>query len=129
MKQDNKDKASFIERIGKKIPDTVVIFMSLFAIVMVVTLLMGGMEFSTAAADGGRVTYSIKNMFQAENMRWIINNALGTNWLAYGGGVLGTILIVMLGVGIAEESGLLSTLIKKVGYFQIVEANRLFSNP
>ena len=35
------------------------------------------------------------------------------NWLAYGGGVLGTILVVMLGVGLAEESGLLSTLIKK----------------
>ena len=54
-------------------------------------------------------------MFAAENFRWIFGNALLNNWLAYGGGVLGTILIVMLGVGLAEESGLLSVLIKKVG--------------
>ncbi len=52
-------------------------------------------------------------MFKSENFRWILDNALVTNWLAYGGGVLGTILIVMFGVGLAEESGLLTTLIKK----------------
>ncbi|MGL5677025.1 MAG: AbgT family transporter [Cellulosilyticaceae bacterium] len=114
-KKDKQNKTSFIERVGKKIPDTVVIFMSLFAITMVATLFMGGMEFSTTGADGTPVVYQIKNMFEAENIRWILDNALLKNWLSYGGGVLGTILIVMLGVGIAEESGLLSVLIKKVG--------------
>ncbi len=108
-------KQSLIERIGHKIPDPTIIFMILFALTMGMTLLLGGKEFSTVAADGGTVTYQIKNMFEAENMRWIFNNALLTNWLGYGGGVLGTILVVMLGVGLAEESGLLSTLIKKVG--------------
>ncbi|MGL5152816.1 MAG: AbgT family transporter [Clostridium sp.] len=115
-KQENqKVKLSFIERIGKKIPDPVIIFMGLYAIVMTLTLLMGGMKFETLAADGGTISYEIKNMFDAENFRWIFNNALLNNWLAYGGGVLGTILIVMLGVGLSEESGLLSTLIKKIG--------------
>ena len=41
-------------------------------------------------------------MFKAENIQWIFSNALLNNWLAYGGGVLGTILVVMLGVGLAE---------------------------
>lgn len=108
-------KPSFIEKVGKKIPDPVIIFMSLYAIVMVVTILMGGMKFETLGADGGTIVYEVKNMFAAENFRWIFDNALLTNWLAYGGGVLGTILIVMLGVGLSEESGLLTTLIKKVG--------------
>lgn len=111
----NIKKESFIEKVGKRIPDPTIIFMALFAITMVATALMGGMEFSTLASDGGTITYEIKNMFQAENFRWIFDNALLTNWLGYGGGVLGTILIVMLGIGLAEESGLLTTCIKKVG--------------
>ncbi|MGL4108459.1 AbgT family transporter [Clostridium sp. LP20] len=113
-KKDEK-KMSFIERVGKKIPDPVIIFIFLFAITMIATIFMGGMKFETLGADGGTISYEIKNMFAAENFRWIFNNALLNNWLAYGGGVLGTILIVMLGVGLAEESGLLTTLIKKIG--------------
>ena len=110
-----KQKASLIERIGKKIPDPVVIFVILFAITMVATYFLGGKEFSTLAQDGSTITYKIKNMFEVENVRWIFNNAVLANWLAYGGGVLGKILVVMLGVGLAEESGLLAALIKKVG--------------
>ena len=114
-KQPKPSKMGFIEKIGKKIPDPVIIFMILFAVTMVLTLFLGGKEFSTLAKDGGQITYQIKNMFEAENIRWIFDNALLNNWLAYGGGVLGVILIVMLGVGLAEESGLLAALIKKVG--------------
>ena len=110
-----KDKTSMIERIGKKIPDPVIIFMILFAITMVATYFLGGKEFSTLAKDGSTITYKIKNMFETENVRWIFNHSVLTNWLAYGGGVLGKILVVMLGVGLAEESGLLAALIKKVG--------------
>lgn len=116
MKTEKKrQKKSLIETIGKKIPDPVIIFMGLFAITMVLTYFLGGKEFSTLAKDGSTITYQIKNMFEAENMRWIFDNALLKNWLSYGNGVLGTILVVMLGVGLAEQSGLLSTLIKKVG--------------
>lgn len=115
IENQKKKRVSLIEKIGSKIPDPIIIFMSLFAIVMVVTLLMGGHQFSTLGGDGSTVTYEIKNMFSQENFRWIFDNALTTNWLSYGGGVLGTILIVMLGVGLAEESGLLTVLIKKIG--------------
>lgn len=115
MKERKKSSTSLIERIGKKIPDPVIIFMGLYVLTMLLTLVMGGKTFETMGADGGTVVHEIKNMFQPENIQWIFNNALLNNWLSYGGGVLGTILIVMLGVGIAEESGLLTTLIKKVG--------------
>lgn len=110
-----KKKESFIEKVGKKIPDPVIIFISLYVFTMLITLVMGGTSFSTLAADGSTISYEIKNMFTSENIRWIFDNALLTNWLSYGGGVLGVILVVMLGVGLAEESGLLSVLIKKVG--------------
>ncbi|UXI00691.1 AbgT family transporter [Photobacterium sp. TY1-4] len=105
----------FIERVGKKIPDPVIIFMSLLVFCLALTGLIGGLQFETTGADGNAVTHTIKNMLATENVRWMFDNALLTNWLSFGRGVLGVILIVMVGVGIAEHSGLLSTVIKKVG--------------
>ena len=115
MKRDNNKKTNFIEKFGKKIPDPVIIFAVFFAFVMILSVFMGGVSFDTVNPDGSTTTYKIQNMFKAENFRWIFDNAILTNWLAYGHGVLGTILVVMFGVGLAEESGLLTTLIKKVG--------------
>ena len=50
-----------------------------------------------------------------KNIRWIFDNAILTNWLAFGHGVVGIILIALLGIGIAEHSGFLSALIRKMG--------------
>lgn len=111
----NKGIIRVIERVGRKIPDPVIIFMSLFVFCLLMTGLIGGLQFQTTGADGSAVTHTIKNMLAAENVRWMFDNALLTNWLSFGRGVLGVILIVMVGVGIAEHSGLLSTVIKKVG--------------
>ena len=108
-------KVSFIEKIGKKIPDLVIIFAVFYVVVLAMTLFLGGKTFDVMNGDGRYTTHTILNMFDTENVQWIFSNALLNYWLAYGGGVLGTILVVMLGVGLAEESGLLSTLIKKVG--------------
>ena len=109
------NKTSWIESIGSKIPDPVIIFLTLYVIVMILSGIFGGFEFSTVGSDGSDIVYTIKNMFETENVLWIFNNALLTNWLGYAGGILGTILIVMFGIGIAEESGLLTALIKKLG--------------
>lgn len=115
MEKVKKKKFSFVEKLGKKIPDPAIIFIFFFIVLMILTLFMGGTTFETLNADGTAATHTIKNMFQGDNIRWIFNNALTTNWLSYGGGVLGTILVIMLGVGVAEKSDLLSVLIKKVG--------------
>ncbi len=106
---------AFIERVGKKIPDPVIIFMFLLVASLVATGIFGGMEFQTTGSDGQPVTHTIKDMLATEHTRWMFDNAILTNWLAFGHGVLGVILVVMLGVGIAENSGLLSAVIKRVG--------------
>lgn len=108
-------KPSLIERIGHKIPDPVIIFAVLYALLLLSTLLFGGKGFSTTSPSGGTVSYQIKNMFTTEHIRWIFDNAILNNWLGYAGGILGTMLIVMFGIGVAEESGLLSALIRKAG--------------
>ena len=103
------------EKIGRIIPDPVIIFVILYALLMIISLLAGGKSFWVSSYDGTRTTYEFKYMFTSENIRWIFNNAILKNWLAYGNGILGTILVVMLGIGVCEESGLLSALIRKLG--------------
>ncbi len=106
---------SLVEKIGKKIPDPVIIFMFLLVFCFVLTAAIGGLTFETQNPGGGVTTHVIKSMADAENVRWLFDNALLQNWLAFGNGVLGVILIVMLGVGVAEYSGLLTAVIKKLG--------------
>jgi len=105
----------WVERVGKKIPDPVIIFMVLLPAALLLAMLMGGHEFESMGAGGEPVTYSIKAMYEAEHVRWLFENALVDNWLAFGGGVLGVILVVMLSIGIAEHSGLFAALIKRIG--------------
>ncbi|GHD32233.1 AbgT family transporter [Halioglobus pacificus] len=105
----------FIERVGHKIPDPVIIFMALYPMAFIPTVIFGGYSFNTTGAGGDTVTHQIKNMAESEHVRWIFDNALLANWLGFGGGVLGVIFVVMLAIGLAENSGMFAALIKKVG--------------
>ncbi len=106
--------ARFVERVGHRIPDPVIIFMSFYPITFLAAVLMGGHRFETAGADSEPVSHVILPMYQAEHVRWIFDNALLKNWLAFGNGVLAVILVVMLAIGVAEHSGLLAALIKRI---------------
>jgi aminobenzoyl-glutamate transport protein len=107
--------ARFVERAGKRIPDPVIIFMAFYPLAFLLTVFMAGYSFETVGAGGEPVQHQILGMHQAEHMRWIFDNALLRNWLGFGGGVLGVILVVMLAVGVAENSGLFGALIKRAG--------------
>jgi len=103
-----------VERIGRKIPDPVIIFMFFLPMAWLITIFLGGHTFETTGADGEPIEYSINPMHHAEHMRWLFDNALVENWLAFGNGVLGVILVVMLAVGVAERSGLFGAMIKSI---------------
>jgi aminobenzoyl-glutamate transport protein len=105
----------FIERVGHKIPDPVIIFMSFYPLAFLATVLLGGHTFETVGAGGEPVHYQILPMYQSEHVRWIFDNALLQNWLAFGNGVLAVIMVVMLAIGVAENSGLFGALIKRAG--------------
>lgn len=111
----NSKSYSIAEKIGKLIPDPVIIFVILYALLLIISFLLGGREFSIVSYNGTKTVYEFKYMFTSENIRWIFSNAILNNWLAYGSGILGIILVVMLGIGVAEESGLLSALIRRLG--------------
>jgi aminobenzoyl-glutamate transport protein len=104
----------FIERWAKRIPDPVLLFIAFYLIAFAVSVLLGGHTFESMGAGGELQAYSIRSMAEAAQVRWIFDNALLANWLGFGGGVLGVILVVILAIGIAEQSGLLSALIKRM---------------
>jgi aminobenzoyl-glutamate transport protein len=106
---------SMIERMGRRIPDPVLLFAGLWVLTFALASFFGGHQFATPGAAGATVPQTIKPVFEVEHMRWIFDNALLQNWLAFGNGVLGVILIVTLAIGVAENAGLLGALIKKAG--------------
>jgi aminobenzoyl-glutamate transport protein len=105
----------FVERVGHKIPDPIIIFMAFYPIAFIATVFLGGHTFETAGAGGEPVSYQILPMYQSEHVRWIFDNALLRNWLAFGNGVLAVILVVIMAIGVAEHSGLFAALIKRIG--------------
>jgi aminobenzoyl-glutamate transport protein len=115
MPLNKKSFSSFIERAGKRIPDPVIIFMAFYPAAFLLTVLMSGYTFETVGAGGEAIQHEILGMHHAVNMQWIFDNALLANWLAFGSGVLGVILIVIMAVGVAENSGLFGAMIKRAG--------------
>jgi len=106
---------SLIERMGRAIPDPVLLFAGLWVLTFALASLLGGHEFATPGAAGTANPQTIKPVYESIHVRWIFDNALVQNWLAFGNGVLGVILIVTLAIGVAEHAGLLGALIKKAG--------------
>lgn len=104
-----------ILRIARVIPDPVVIFMALWPIFFLASMLLGGTSYDALSPTGGTVTQSIRDMSSRENVLWIVDNMIVQNWLAFGGGVLGIILVIVMAVGVAEHAGLLGALIKRAG--------------
>ncbi|KZN47221.1 AbgT family transporter [Pseudoalteromonas luteoviolacea] len=115
VKQNESGVISFIEKAGKKIPDPIIIFIWFTLGAFALTAFIGGLTFETQGADGNPVIHTIKNMTDPAHVVWFFDNALLQNWLGFGNGILGVILIVMLGVGVAESSGLFNAVIKKLG--------------
>lgn len=102
-------------RIARLIPDPILIFMALWPIFFLASMALGGHSYEALSPGGGTVTQTIRDMSSRENVRWIFDNMIVQNWLAFGGGVLGIILVIVMAVGVAEHSGLLGALIKQAG--------------
>ncbi len=103
----------WIERAGKAIPDPVILFMLLWLVVFAASMILGGYSFEIEGPGGEPVLQTIRPMHHTENVRWIFDNAILANWLAFGGGVIGIILFIVMCVGVAEHVGLLGALIKR----------------
>ncbi|MEM7385631.1 MAG: AbgT family transporter [Verrucomicrobiota bacterium] len=107
----------FVERAGNRLPDPVFIFVYLIGVLLVISLICAWAGVSAdhptkLTEDGsGPLVLTAKSLLSAENIQkvWVEMPKTFTHFHP-----LGYVLVVMLGAGVAERSGLFATGIKSV---------------
>ncbi|QGU08428.1 p-aminobenzoyl-glutamate transport protein [Corynebacterium occultum] len=99
-----------VERVGNKLPEPFALFLILFLITGVISTVMEWLDVSVQV-PGSDEELAINGLFTGEGMVWL-TTMLGENYIGFP--PLVTVLPIMLGVGIAERTGMLSALIRKL---------------
>ena len=116
-KKKNKEVSGFlkgVERIGNKLPHPAIIFLILSIIVIIVSALAEAYGTPVTYFDakkGKEVTIGAVSLLNLDGLRYILNTAT-KNFTGFA--PLGTVLVAMLGVGVAEWTGLINTSLKKL---------------
>jgi aminobenzoyl-glutamate transport protein len=98
----------YTEIIGNKLPHPATLF-GLLAIIVAVVSLIGASVGLTAIHPADGSTIYVKNLLNGEGLRWIYKNVVH-NFVNFP--PLGYVLAVMIGIGVAEGSGLFNTVIR-----------------
>ena len=93
-----------IADIGNRLPDPVTLFVILAGLVVVASALFSGSSESVAQRDGTTVEQTVRSLLSRDGLRWMFESAV-TNFTSFA--PLGKVLTVMLGIGVAERSGLI----------------------
>ena len=99
----------WLERTGNKLPDPLTIFASLAVIVLVLSFLGSMANFSAVHPLTKKVITAV-NLLSVAGLQQMISNAV-TNFTGFP--PLGIVLVAILGVGLAEKTGLFSALLRK----------------
>jgi aminobenzoyl-glutamate transport protein len=109
---------AMVERAGNMVPHPAIIFFILIGIVIVFSVIFGLLgtsvtykAYDEAAGVAVTQTTAVRNLLAPDGIRFMLTSPV-TNFLGFTG--VGVILVAMIGVGLAEESGLISTLVRKL---------------
>nr|WP_223167617.1 AbgT family transporter [Nonomuraea sp. SYSU D8015] len=97
-----------IERLGNKLPHPFWLFVLLSALLALLSWGLAAAGVSAVNPATGK-TVVVKNLLSAEGVRTMVGDAI-ENYTSFP--PLGTILVVMLGVAVAERSGLLAAVLR-----------------
>ena len=107
-----------IERVGNMVPHPAIIFFILIGIVIILSLIFGALGtavtyegFDESIGDIVTQTTSVRSLLSGDGIRFMLTSPV-SNFLGFTG--VGVILVAMIGVGLAEESGLIATLVRKL---------------
>lgn len=115
--KDSNDVGGFlktVERIGNKLPHPALIFLLLSIIVVIISHFAAKAGLSVTYFDakaGEEVTKEAVSLLNWEGLRYIFNSATD-NFMGFA--PIGTVLVAMLGVGVAENSGLFASALKRM---------------
>lgn len=107
-----------VERVGNMVPHPVVIFLILIAIVIVLSALLGAMgvrvtvdQINPATQEIEPVTTELRSLLNADGIRFLYGSLI-PNFMSFT--AVGLMIGAMIGAGVAEESGLINALIRKL---------------
>lgn len=107
---------NWVEVVGNKLPHPVMLFVYLSIGVVILSALLSasGLTVTGMLISGGELqesTIGVNSLLTGDGIAWMFTSAV-SNFTEYA--PLGTVLVAMLGVGIAEQSGLINTMLKKI---------------
>jgi aminobenzoyl-glutamate transport protein len=107
-----------VERVGNRVPHPVVIFLMLIGLVIVLShvfyLLGSSVTYEAIDPETGNpetITAAAQSLMTADGLRFMFTGVVD-NFMSFT--AVGVIIVAMLGVGVAEEAGLIRALIHKL---------------
>jgi aminobenzoyl-glutamate transport protein len=108
----------WVERVGNRVPHPVMIFVYLIIFVVLLSALLGmlGAEvryqaYNPATGDIEEAYTAARSLLTVEGIRFMFTGVV-PNFMGFN--AVGVIIVAMVGVGVAEESGLVKALIRKL---------------
>lgn len=105
-----------IERVGNKVPHPAVIFLILIALIVVLSHVLNLMGTTVAFQVVNPDTHaiddasaSVNSLLTVDGLRFMLTSVV-PNFLGFT--AVGVVIVAMVGVGLAEEAGLIRTLIR-----------------
>ena len=105
-----------IERVGNSLPHPIALFAILALAVILLSAVCAAFDVSATGelVSGGELketTVSVVSLLTRDGLTYMFTNAV-SNFTSYA--PLGTVLVAMLGVGVAEQSGMIGALLKRL---------------
>lgn len=97
-----------VERVGNRLPDPVLLFVLLGAVLAVLSAILAGVGLE-AQVPGQAAPTPVRSLLSGDGLRFALGSAI-ENFVEFP--PLGTIIAVLLGIAVADRSGLLPTLLR-----------------
>src|SRR5690606_23812952 len=98
-----------VEKVGNKLPDPFALFVGL-AVLMILTSWIFSLFDASVVHPGKGEVMPIKSLISAEGLQFILSSML-TNFTGFA--PLGLVVVMMLGIGLAEKGGLFDYAVRK----------------
>lgn len=98
-----------LAELGNKLPDPLTLFLLLTVFVVILSVVFDGTSADVTQRDGTTVTKTVGSLLSAEGIRWMLTSAVN-NFINFA--PLGPVLAVMIGIGVAERTGFITTGLK-----------------
>ncbi|WP_368504414.1 AbgT family transporter [Alkalihalophilus sp. As8PL] len=100
---------TFIEVTGNKLPHPITLFAILAVLVVFVSAILSSMNISVESPAEPGVEVTVTNLLSSEGIHYIVTNMV-SNFINFA--PLGVVLATMIGIGVAERSGLISAALR-----------------